>query len=79
MIQYQVRPITRYVVTRYEENGKGGACETRGEYDNHNLAYEVAYAMCKLEHDKIGLPVGSMEIIYPDKPNEPQNRGSKVG
>lgn len=73
VVQYQVRPITRYVVTRYEKqppNEHGlcaSGCSTRGEYDNANVAFEVAYALCKSEHDASGDEVGSMNFIYPER------------
>jgi hypothetical protein len=79
MIQYQVRPITRYVVTRYEKSERCGSCDAKGEYDNADVAYEVAYALCKAEHEQLGLPLGSAEIIYPDKIAKPLNLGAVIG
>lgn len=64
-IQYRVRPITRFVVTRYEEDGNTGGSSTRGTYDNAQVAFEVAYALCKAEHDASGQPIDSMGFIYP--------------
>ena len=73
-IEYRVRPVTRYIVTRYEEFESGitesrvvgGSCETRGEYDNERLAYEVGYALARADHERLGYPPGDMRIIYPE-------------
>lgn len=69
-LEYRVTPSTRYIVTRYTADEQGGrrACEYRGEYDNENLAHEVAYALCKLEHDQRGWAPGDTRIRYPERP-----------
>lgn len=71
-VEYRVRPITRYIVTRYAQTieiDPSGACgsesSTRGTYDNAEIAHEVAYALCKAEHDASGEELGSMNFIYP--------------
>lgn len=70
MIEYRVRPITRYVVTRFESGENSVGSSTRGEYDNERTAYDVAYALCKAEHERLGFPLDSMEIIYPSRLDE---------
>jgi hypothetical protein len=70
-IEYRVRPVTRYVVTRYHEknDGKSGECagsEPKGEFDNPHIAYDVAYALAKDEHYRLGWVVGDERIKYPD-------------
>lgn len=71
-IEYRVRPVTRYVVTRYEQLDNGasnsGGSSVIGEYDNAEKAYEVGYAVCKAEHDRLGWPPGDERIKYPDRP-----------
>ena len=70
-IEYRVRPVTRYVVTRWQSGERHGSqmtcgsSETRGEFDNERSAYEVAYALCKHEHNASGELPGSMNFIYP--------------
>ena len=66
-IEYRVRPVTRYVVTRFYETGSGtsGGVETLGEYDNQDLAYQVGYALAKQEHSRLGWPPGDERIKYP--------------
>jgi hypothetical protein len=68
-IEYRVRPVTRFVVTRYHDTAtSAGGVETLGEYDNHEVAYQVGYALCKAEHDRLGYPPGDMRIMYPQTP-----------
>ena len=65
-VEYRVRPVTRYVVTRYEEEINGGSVRTIGEYGNLYVAQEVGYALCKAEHERLGYAPGDMRIKYPD-------------
>lgn len=78
-VQYRVRPITRYVVTRYESEitasgmGKGSAgCSNHmgAEYDNYDVAFQVAYALAKAEHERLGYAPGDMRIQYPQATTE---------
>lgn len=64
-IEYRVRPVTRYIVTRYEETERCSGCSQHGEFDNPEVAYQVGYALCKAEHDRLGYPPDDMRIIYP--------------
>jgi len=73
-ISYRVRPVTRYVVTRYDaeydratSSGSTGFSTQRGEFDNFETAYAVAYALCKKEHDDSGLPPGDERFQYPEQ------------
>lgn len=82
LIEYRVRPVTRYIITRFEtsgpdENGRGcsGGCGTKGEFDNETVAYEVGYALCKAEHERLGWPVGDERIQYP-QPLKPMSDDS---
>jgi hypothetical protein len=78
-VEYQVKPVTRYVITRYSEGLSPcrtgelvphAGVSTRGEYENGQVAYEVAYALAKADHDRMGWPVGDERIRYPDNPTE---------
>lgn len=65
-VEYRVRPVTRYIVTRFETKVGGAShVEERGEYGNEYVAYEVGTALCKAEHDRLGWPVGDERICYP--------------
>ena len=70
-VEYRVKEIKRYIVTRFEreyipgnQNEKSG-CEQLGEYPNWDNAYSVAYALCKAEHTRLGYEPGDMRIQYP--------------
>jgi hypothetical protein len=65
-VEYKVREVKRYIVTRYEEDGKSASSGQRGEFDNFDTAYQVGYAMAKLEHEQLGYPPGDMRVIYPE-------------
>lgn len=68
-VEYRVRVIERYEVTRYHQGADGlsAGCETKGEYANPEIAHEVAYALCKAEHEQLGWSVGDDRIRYPEK------------
>lgn len=74
-IEYRVRPVTRYIVTRFEDGiahapgvPSGPMSRQVGEFDNATTAYAVGYAACKLEHDRLGWEPGDERIQYPDAP-----------
>ena len=68
-IEYQIRPVTRFILTRYEKTTNGGGVQQiGGEYDNPQMAYEIGYAMAKLDHDRQGWPVADERIKYPEDP-----------
>lgn len=77
-IEYRVRPVTRYVVTRFHEDaeGKTGGSSVKGEYDNADMAYEVGYALCKEEHERLNLPPADERIRYPQHPGLPSIHSS---
>lgn len=65
-VEYKIRPVTRYVVTRYAvtDCGESGS-SVKGEYDNADVAYQVGYALAKEEHDRLRYPPGDERILYP--------------
>ena len=69
-VEYRVRKIERFVVTRYYEDhgGKGAGSQMKGEYDSADMAYEVGYALAKQEHDQLGWAPGDERILYPRHP-----------
>ena len=72
LIEYRVKPVTRFIVTRFEKR-EGGVCSMgsvgRGEFDSADTAYEVAYAMAKLDHERKGWPLDDARIQYPQHPD----------
>lgn len=82
-IEYRIRPVTRYMVCRFESAdhvyGDGrvshsGGSEPLGEFDNEMQAYKVALALCKDEHRSLGWPPGDGRITYPDHPDAMQKK-----
>lgn len=71
MIEYKVRPVTRFIVTRYSEdidpnNTSCASCETKGEFDNFNTAYAVGYALAQEEQIRRGIDLQSPALKFPD-------------
>lgn len=66
-VEYRVRKVERYIVTRYHETegATTGGTETKGEFDNQDIAHEVAYALCADEHKRLGWPIDDYRIQYP--------------
>lgn len=65
-IEYRLRPVTRYVITRYENQGENGtaAIRTIGEFDNQRDAFDVGTALCRNEFLGADLMPGD-KFIYP--------------
>lgn len=71
-IEYRIRPVTRYIVTKYtydDTQNKGGV-EENGEYTNPDTAYQVAYALARADHIRLGYPIDDERIKYPKLPSE---------
>lgn len=72
-IEYRVRPVTRYIVTKFEQDvepeGYGssgvGSSQVSGEYGNYETAYSVAYALCKADHERLGYAPDDDRVQYP--------------
>ena len=77
IIEYKVRPVIRWAVTRYHSyeilNGKGGGAgsDGKGEFDRFETAKDVGYALCSQEHQALGWPPADNRIRYP-KDNSPE-------
>ena len=56
-VEYRVRPVVRYVVTRWYQDGATGGCETFGEFDNENQAELVRQTLeyCELARNESAL------------------------
>lgn len=72
-IEYRVRPVTRYLITRFHQeeydNGRcSGGCEERGEFDNPDIAYNVAYALALKDRDDLGWAPGDDRMQFPEHP-----------
>lgn len=68
-IEYRVKAIERYIVTRYEEDNAGNSSVVeRGTYTSPHIAYEVAYALCAQDHEQLGFGPGDERVKYPALP-----------
>lgn len=66
VIEYKVRPVKRFIVTRFEAGESCCGSVTKGEFDNAYTAHDVAYALCRDEHQRLGFPPGDERIKYPE-------------
>lgn len=73
-VEYRVRPVTRYIITRYYATENTGGVEQRGEFDNYRTAHDVAYALCKLDHDLAGTSRGDPGFQYPSFSEDESSR-----
>lgn len=61
-VEYRVRPVTRYIVTRHDKDT--GSTHV-GEYPSAEVAHSVGHAMCDAERIKAGEPLDSPAFVYP--------------
>lgn len=71
LIEYRVRPVTRYIVTRFEEGiahkpgaPSGPSSRQHGEYENEDTAYSVATALAFKEREDLGWPPGDERMQF---------------
>jgi hypothetical protein len=68
MIEYRVKRVERFIVTRYEEGKEsltGSSRQIGKEFDNFDIAYEVGYALAKADKERLGLGPGDDGVIFP--------------
>jgi hypothetical protein len=71
-IEYRVRPVTRWIVTRWEsqsnDNGNAsGGCAPCGEFANEDAAYKAGEALAFKEREDLGWPPGDERMQFPDR------------
>ena len=72
-IEYKIRPVTRYIVTRFEkvtgpgDNNYSGS-EECGEFLSKEQAYKIGHALCRVDHQRLGYDAEDMRIQYPRMP-----------
>jgi len=71
-VEYRVRKIDRYIVTRFEgEKDNSGTVvggtprQIGNEFASEEVAYEVAYALARADHERLGYPLDDERIQYP--------------
>jgi len=65
-VEYRIRKVERFVVTRYEQGERSSGSETKGEFDSEILAFEIACSLAGAEHQKLGWPEGDERMKYPE-------------
>lgn len=67
MIEYRVKRVERFIVTRFENDGdKAQSARQIGkEFDNFETAYEVGYALARGEQERLGILPGDDGVIFP--------------
>ncbi len=68
LLEYRIVPVTRFIVTRFRQDGKAGSSSQHGEFDNPDTAYAVAYALCQKEHGDLGWLADDARVQYPRHP-----------
>ncbi len=74
-IEYRVREVRRFIVTKFEtrvtekDHPAGpmtmSGSTNIGEHASADMAYEIAYALCKADHDTLGWDIADPRIKYP--------------
>lgn len=70
-VEYRIKPVTRYIITRFESEGSATTNNVRQigkEYDTADVAYEVGYALARADHERLGYQIGDERIRYPEHP-----------
>lgn len=67
-VEYRVKKREVHFITRYVEIGKSSSVNEMGEFNDPSMAYEVAYGMARLEHQKLGWQPDDERIVYPERP-----------
>lgn len=75
-VEYRIIEKPRYIVIRYEEGHGGKSVSERGTYDNPDIAWEVAYALCRQDHERMGYGPDDERIQYPRLPHYKKVTGS---
>lgn len=83
-IEYRVRPVTRYVLTRFESmedaEGKGcGGSVGLGEYQRADTAFHIGCALARDENKPSPIQGETKEVKFPEHPDHPNpNYGFEV-
>jgi hypothetical protein len=74
-IEYRVKRVERFIVTRFEGADDGAVAgssirQIGNEFSNADVAYEVGYALARQEAEQNGYGPGDMRMIYPTHPRD---------
>lgn len=51
-VEYKVKPVTRYIITRHEADSAGAACTSMGQFETSQGATFVATALASYERQQ---------------------------
>lgn len=75
-IEYRVKRVERFIVTRHEDTGSTGSTRQIGkEFDGFDTAFEVGYALAKADQERLGLAEDDMGVIFPSRSLEDARMG----
>ena len=69
-IEYRVKRVERFIVTRHEKhhpNGPVGCRQIGREFDNFETAYEVGTALARSDQEQLGIQPGGDGVIFPSQ------------
>lgn len=52
-IEYRVKPVVRYVVTRYKRSANSGSCGAVGDFANREIASQIAEALAQKDGGQV--------------------------
>ena len=80
MIEYRVKRVERFIVTRHEEAEDaitGSVRQIGNEYDSFEVAYEVGYALARADQERLSLSPGDKGVIFPSPSLEDARAGNQ--
>jgi hypothetical protein len=64
-IEYKIRPVIRYLVTRQEDNEGSLYSSNHGEFPDPDTAFKFATTLAELERNQPTLVHEHVEIVFP--------------
>lgn len=76
-IEYRVKRVERFIVTRHEDHGSTGSTRQIGkEFDNFETAYEVGTALARSDQERLCILPGEYGVIFPSQSLEDARQAS---
>lgn len=72
LIEWRVRPVTRYIITRFEQDDQLAGSQSFGTYDDHSTASTVAEALSDKDLADQGWAKNDPRMIRPSPIGEDQ-------
>lgn len=67
LIEYRVRPKTRYIITRFErsKDGTEKSEPKEGQFKSEEKALATAQALARDERERLGWEIGDPRMVFP--------------